>query len=131
VVGRTVPGKLLGVLDAFSHERNASRLSELARRTGLPLSTAHRLVGELVRWGRLERGEDGRYRVGLRLVEIAALCPRGIGLRDVALPFIEDLYEATHQNVQLAVGLVLLAHAPADLQRRCSPRRCGRSRRSR
>jgi DNA-binding IclR family transcriptional regulator len=100
---RTVPGKLLGVLDAFSHERNAYRLSELARRTGLPLSTAHRLVGELERWGALERGEDGRYRIGLRLVEIAALCPRGIELRDVALPFMEDLYEATHQNVQLAV----------------------------
>jgi DNA-binding IclR family transcriptional regulator len=37
------------------------------------------------------------------MVEIAALCPRGTGLRDVALPFMQDLYEATHQNVQLAV----------------------------
>jgi DNA-binding IclR family transcriptional regulator len=149
--GQSVPGKLLGVLDVFSHERSAHSLSELARRTGLPLSTTHRLVGELVRWGGLERGADGRYRIGLRLVEVAALCPRGIGLRDVALPFMEDLYEASHQNVQLAVrdgtdgvyveriagrsavpvltrvgahwplhatgvGLVLLAHAPSDVQ---------------
>lgn len=102
-MARSVPGKLLGVLDAFSHERSAYRLSELARRADLPLSTAHRLVSELTRWGALERGADGRYRIGLRLVEIAALCPRGIELRDVALPFMEDLYEATHQNVQLAV----------------------------
>ena len=100
---RSVPEKLLGLLDAFSHDCSAHSLSELARRAGLPLPTAHRLVGELVRWGGLERGADGRYRIGLRLVEIAALCPRGIGLRDVALPFMEDLYEATHQNVQLAV----------------------------
>jgi DNA-binding IclR family transcriptional regulator len=148
---RSVPEKLLGLLDAFSHDCSAHSLSELARRAGLPLPTAHRLVGELVRWGGLERGADGRYRIGLRLVEIAALCPRGIGLRDVALPFMEDLYEATHQNVQLAVrdgtdgvyieriagrqavpvltrvgahwplhatgvGLVLLAHAPPDVQ---------------
>ncbi|MGD0553532.1 MAG: IclR family transcriptional regulator [Streptosporangiaceae bacterium] len=99
----SVPAKLLSLLDAYTHERAAYTLSELARRTGLPLSTAHRLIGELERWGGLERGADGRYRIGLRLVELAALCPRGTGLREAALPFLEDLYEATHQNVQLAV----------------------------
>jgi DNA-binding IclR family transcriptional regulator len=99
----SVPEKLLGVLDAYTYERAAYTLSELSRRTGLPLSTTHRLVGELSKWGALERGADGRYRIGLRLVELAALCPRATGLREAALPFLEDLYEATHQNVQLAV----------------------------
>jgi DNA-binding IclR family transcriptional regulator len=99
----SVPAKLLSLLDAYTEGRNAYTLSELSRRTGLPLTTAHRLVGELERWGGLERGEDGRYRIGLRMVELAALCPRGVGLRDVALPYMQDLYEATHQNVQLAV----------------------------
>jgi DNA-binding IclR family transcriptional regulator len=99
----SVPSRLLSLLDAYSEERTVFTLSELSRRTGLPLTTAHRLVGELERWGGLERGADGKYRIGLRLVELAALCPRGTGLRDVALPFMQDLYEATHQNVQLAV----------------------------
>ncbi|NEB81298.1 IclR family transcriptional regulator, partial [Streptomyces sp. SID14478] len=54
-------------------------------------------------WGALERDEAGRYHVGLRLWEIAALAPRGLGLRQVALPYLEDLYEATHENVHLAV----------------------------
>lgn len=99
----SVPAKLLSVLDAYTQGRAAFTLSELSRRTGLPLTTTHRLVGELERWGGLERGADGRYRIGLRMVELAALCPRGVGLRDVALPFMQDLYEATHQNVQLAV----------------------------
>jgi DNA-binding IclR family transcriptional regulator len=99
----SVPAKLLGLLDAYTEGRSAYTLSELSRRTGLPLTTTHRLVGELERWGALERGADGRYRIGLRMVELAALCPRGIGLRDIALPYMEDLYEATHQNVQLAV----------------------------
>ena len=35
--------------------------------------------------------------------EAASLAPRSVGLREAALPFLEDLYEATHQNVQLAV----------------------------
>jgi DNA-binding IclR family transcriptional regulator len=99
----TVPEKLLSLLDLYTHERSAYTLSELSRRAGLPLSTTHRLVGELVRWGGLERDAEGRYRIGLRLVELAALCSRGMGLREAALPFLEDLYEATHQNVQLAV----------------------------
>ena len=133
---------------------------------------------ELVGWGALERGADGRYRIGLRLWEIASLAPRGLGLREAAMPFLEDLYEVTHENVQLAVreglevvfveriagrkavpvltrvggrfalhatgvGLVLLAHAPAEIQeellaaplhalqpRRQSPTRCGSARSS-
>jgi DNA-binding IclR family transcriptional regulator len=100
---QSVSSKLLGLLDLYSHRRSALTLSELSRLSGLPLSTTHRLVGELARWGALERGADGRYRIGLRLVELGALCPRGTELRDVALPYMEDLYEATHQNVQLAV----------------------------
>jgi DNA-binding IclR family transcriptional regulator len=101
--GRSVPAKLLGLLAAFGPDRQALSVTELSRRSGLPLTTTHRLVGELTSWGALERGADGLYRVGLRLVEIASLCPRGIGLRDAALPYLEDLYEATHQNIQLAV----------------------------
>jgi DNA-binding IclR family transcriptional regulator len=100
---RTSGGKLLAVLDAFTRDRPALTLSEIARTVGVPLSTAHRLVGELWRWGGLERDADGRFRVGLRLWELGALAPRGLGLRDAALPFMEDLYEVTHQNVQLAV----------------------------
>jgi len=94
---------VLRVLDAFTAERPDLSLSEISRRTGLPLSTAHRLVAELTDWGALERDDRGRYRIGLRLWEVAALAPRGLGLREIAMPFLEDLYEATHENVQLAV----------------------------
>ncbi len=100
---RTANGKLLAVLDAFTRDRSRLTLSEVARAAGVPLSTAHRLVAELTSWGGLERDGDGGYRVGLRLWELGALAPRALGLREVALPFMEDLYEVTHENVQLAV----------------------------
>ena len=99
----TVTGRALSILDAFSARAPALTLSELSRRTRLPLTTTHRLVGELTQWGALELDAEGRYRVGLRLYEVASLAPRGPGLRDAAMPYLEDLYEATHQNVQLAV----------------------------
>ncbi|GAA0284571.1 IclR family transcriptional regulator [Cryptosporangium japonicum] len=99
----SVTSKALGILAAFTVQQPRLTLSEIGRRAGLPLTTAHRLVGELTEWGALERDEAGRYRIGLRLWEVASLAPRGLGLRERALPFLEDLYEVTHENVQLAV----------------------------
>lgn len=99
----TVAARVLDVLGAFSAAHPRLTLTELASRAGLPLSTAHRLVGELTAWGALERGPDNRYRIGLRLWEVGVLAPRSLGLRETAMPFLEDLYEVTRENVQLAV----------------------------
>ncbi|MGI5193500.1 IclR family transcriptional regulator [Streptomyces sp. CA-288835] len=100
---RSAPDRLLAVLAAFDHDHPALSLTDISRRAGLSLTTAHRLVGALSEWGALERDASGTYHVGLRLWEVAALAPRGLALRQVALPYLEDLYEATHQNVQMAV----------------------------
>jgi DNA-binding IclR family transcriptional regulator len=100
---RTAAERLLAVLDAFDHRHPSLTLTEISHRAGLTLTTAHRLVATLTGWGALERDDAGAYHVGLRLYELAALSPRGIGLRQAAMPFLEDLYEATHENVHLAV----------------------------
>ncbi|WP_033218550.1 IclR family transcriptional regulator [Kitasatospora phosalacinea] len=96
-------GRLLSVLAAFDRAAPALTLTEISRRAGLSLPTAHRLLSELTGWGALERDADGVYHVGLRLFELGTLAPRGPVLREAALPFLEDLYEATRENVQLAV----------------------------
>jgi DNA-binding IclR family transcriptional regulator len=101
--GDSVTSKVLALLDAFTPEAPELTLSELARRAAVSLPTAHRRARELVDWGALERGGDGRFHIGLRLWEVASLAPRGLGLREAAMPFLEDLYEVSHENVQLAV----------------------------
>src|ERR1043165_8296336 len=103
VAADTVTSRALRILSAFTGSQPSMSLSQISPCTTLPLSAPHRLVAELTAWGALERDDAGIYRIGLRLWEVAALAPRGIGLRDAALPFLEDLYEATHENVQLAV----------------------------
>jgi DNA-binding IclR family transcriptional regulator len=98
-----VASKVLALLGAFDAQHRELTLTELARRAGLTLSTAQRRAAELTAWGALERTDTGRYRVGLRLWEVGSLAPRGLALREVALPFLEDLYVVTRENVQLAV----------------------------
>ncbi|GAB4075668.1 IclR family transcriptional regulator [Nostocoides australiense] len=99
----TAAGKTLAVLGTFTRERPSQSLSQIAKRTGLALSTTHRIVSELAVWGALERTADGDWHIGLRLWEVGSVCPRGQILREAALPFMQDLYEATHENIQLAV----------------------------
>ena len=101
--GRSVTSKVVALLDAFSPTEPELSLNELARRTGLPVSTTYRLASELVGWGGLERASGSGYRIGLRLWEIGSLAPRGETVRDVALPFMHDLHQATGENVHLAV----------------------------
>ena len=95
--------KTLDVLGTFTPQRPRLTLSEISRAAGLSLTTTHRIVGDLLAWRAIERGADGSYQIGLRLFETASLSPRGLPLRELALPYMEDLYEATHENVQLAV----------------------------
>jgi predicted transcriptional regulator of viral defense system len=61
--GRSVTNKVIAILLTFTHGTVYS-LTEIARLTGLPISTAHRLASELAAWGVLERTEDGHYRAG-------------------------------------------------------------------
>ena len=149
--GPTVTARVATVLGAFDTAHDAMTLSELARRTALPLTTVHRLTGELTRHGLLERDDAHHYRIGLRLWEIASTAARAVDLREAALPFLQELYAKTRENVQLAVldgldaiylerlsgpesvhivtrpgsrlplhasgvGLILLAHAPIEVQ---------------
>lgn len=101
--GVTVAGRVLALLAAFDGAHRRLRISDLARRSGIPVGTAHRLVGELEAWGALERQACGRYVIGRRLWDVGLLAPVQVGLGEVASPFLHDLYAETGATVHLAV----------------------------
>ncbi|WP_405783606.1 IclR family transcriptional regulator [Streptomyces sp. NBC_00859] len=101
--GQPVIDRAFALLSAFDSDHRAQTLAELAERSGTPRSSALRLARSLVHVGALERLDDGRYVVGLRLLETASLAPRGHGLRSVAMPYMEDLFHVTRQHVLLGV----------------------------
>lgn len=100
--GRSVLRRALSIVDAFGYRDREVTLTDLANRTGLPKATVFRMVNELVAWGALERGERG-YQLGVRLFMLGEMVPRQGSMRDIAMPYLEDLYEATHENTNLAV----------------------------
>jgi DNA-binding IclR family transcriptional regulator len=108
--GASVTSRVLAILGTFDEEHREQSLTEIADRSRIPLSTSHRLVTELVEWGALRRRTSGRYVVGRRLWRIGLLSPAQTGLREVASPFLHDIYAATLATVHLAVrdGLEVL-----------------------
>lgn len=97
VVGRAT--SVLTALEAASHPLG---ISELAIRTGLAKGTVHRLVGQLVDEGILQRGEDGRLALGVRLFELGSKVALPRTLTEVARPLMDDLHRATNRAVHLA-----------------------------
>lgn len=94
--------RAFALLDLFSPGRFELTLAELTDRSGLPRSTVHRLATQLEQLGALERTRRG-WRIGVRLFELGQLVPSQLHLRERALPYMGDLYEATHETVHLAV----------------------------
>ena len=101
--GATVTSRALALLGAFDEQHRRLTLTELAQRAALPVPTTHRLVGELVAWGALARTASGEYVVGRRLWDLGLLAPVQTGLRQLASPFLHDIYAATLATVHLAV----------------------------
>jgi DNA-binding IclR family transcriptional regulator len=101
--GEPVLDRAFRILAAFGPDHRSLSLTSLSARAGLPKPTALRIARKLAEWGALERDDSGQYVIGLRLLEVASLAPRGHGLRATALPYLEDLHHSTGQHVLLAV----------------------------
>jgi DNA-binding IclR family transcriptional regulator len=89
------------VLDAFEGPGRLT-LAQIVRRTGLPRSSAHRMLDRLVQLRWLRRsGRD--YELGMRLVELGSLAVHQDRLVRAAAPLLGELHRATSLVVHLAV----------------------------
>ncbi|GAA3194514.1 IclR family transcriptional regulator [Actinocorallia longicatena] len=103
MTGESVLSRVVRILEAFDPENPALRLSVVARRSDLHIATASRLVNEMVGLGLLARDPDRRIRIGVRLWELASRTSPTLGLREAAMPFLEDLHDVVGHHTQLAV----------------------------
>jgi IclR family acetate operon transcriptional repressor len=77
--------------------------NEIARRTGINASTVSRLLATLADAGLVEHvAGTGRYRLGLRLLQLGNAVLARMDLREIARPHLVALSEATGETVTLS-----------------------------
>lgn len=91
------------LLSAFDYEHTRLTLSDLSRRAGLPLSTTHRMVADLLDLGMLDRDDLDQLSIGVEVWKFGLLTPTAHGIQRVALPFMQDLYATTGLAVHLGI----------------------------
>ena len=101
--GESSIARAVRIIAAFTPDDTVLHVSEIARRTGLHVATASRLIAELVSHGLLERGPDREVRVGVRLWELASRASPTLSLRDAAMPYLEDVHAVVGHHAQLGV----------------------------
>jgi len=119
--------KAMRVLECFSLQESRLPLTDIARKVGLPLSTAHRILATLRDVGIVEQeGDRDLYRLGLKLLELGSMVLANMEVHREALPYIEEM-DSPHglaSNVTIGkgapayctgVGKALLAFQPENV----------------
>lgn len=101
---RDMVGKALSLLTLLGEHPHGAVASALARESGFPLSTAHRLLGTLVREGYAKFDPTTRqYTVGLRIFQLAQTVAVAYGFAGMTRPILEGISAFTHEATLLAV----------------------------
>jgi IclR family acetate operon transcriptional repressor len=113
--GAQAVGRALGVLRTFERSRELG-ITEIAHRTGLNVSTAHRIVQALRADGFLDQDPHSeRYRLGLTTAVMGQLALESLGL-SIAQPEMDRLSartgEACNLGVRVGYEVMVVVHVP-------------------
>jgi DNA-binding IclR family transcriptional regulator len=95
--------RMMKLLEVLASNAQPVGLKNLAQASGLHPSTTHRILGALVSDRVIERVDPGRYRLGIRLLELGNLVKARISVREHALPYMRELHAQTGEAVNLSV----------------------------
>jgi IclR family acetate operon transcriptional repressor len=96
--------RTFSIIDALANAHDGASLAELAEKVKLHKSTVHRLTSILERHRFVERESgSGRYRLGLRLIELGTIAMDRFNIRDRAHPYLERLLYEVNETVHLCV----------------------------
>jgi len=109
------------ILELFDLKQDELPITEIAERTGLPISTAHRLLSTLETLGYIAQNPDnGRYRLGLQTFVLGSRVKALEALRSAARPYMRELFSKYNETVNLVVerNMEVLCIEKIDADRR-------------
>lgn len=96
--------RALTVLGAFTPAAPEMTLAEIAKATAIPKATVFRILGTLQASSFLIYDQEaGRYRLGMKLLELGSLVLANLGLRKAAKPVLTELSRETGATVLMGV----------------------------
>ena len=96
--------KALDILEVFLKQEGEMGIAALANLSWLNISTAHRITSTLVKRGYLnQRHKREKYYLGPKLLEFGSIVKRRMKIRDIALPFLQELNKVVDESVNLAI----------------------------
>ncbi len=95
--------RMFRLLDVLASREEAISLKEISQRSGLHLSTTHRLLNDLATGRFVDHPQPGSYRLGMRLLELGNLVKSRLNVRDAALAPMRELHKVTQQPVNLSM----------------------------
>lgn len=96
--------KALKVLECLGETQRELSLSDIARRVHLPKTTVFRYLHTLGEFGFVAHDpQTDLYRIGLRLWELGQLTDERVRIREIALPFMQELGNRYRETVNLGV----------------------------
>lgn len=96
--------RALDVLLCFTNQTPELSMTQISELVGINKSTVHRLLATLERKRFVERDNaTGFYRPGIRLIQMAFLTLEHNDLRRIATPFLHNLCDQYHENVNLSI----------------------------
>lgn len=91
--------KALNVLSCFTVQEPVLGVTELAQRMGMTKSNIHNILSTFRELGYLERRPDGRYTLGLRMLEYAFIINQILGYPNAVYDILLDTASKTNEIV--------------------------------
>ena len=99
--------RAIDVLDVLAEAGAELGTNEIARRTGVNVSSISRLLSTLATSGLVQYvPSTGRYRLGIRIMQLANAARDSLDVRQLARPFLEELVEITGETSTLSLPAV-------------------------
>ena len=96
--------RAIAVLDELAEARAELGTNEIARRTGVNVSTISRILATLTSGGLVEHiAVSGRYRLGVGVIRLASAAGERLDIRSLARPHLAELATRTQETATLSV----------------------------
>ena len=95
--------RMMSLIDALAEMGEPASLKALSKVTGLHPSTAHRILAAMTHSRLVERCDAGTYGLGIRFLELGNIVKARFNIRDIAVPFMQNLHEAIGEAINLGI----------------------------